>query len=117
MNRIDLRQFDTLSETSPQQSLQATVVAPEPEEDIHGLIEILGSTDITTQLVNIKEIDRQKNEHPRQVQLPKQADKHTLIETGGEIRMGYARVGIEEIALSLSKQGFRMIPDNTFGTF
>ena len=117
MNRIDLRQFDTLSEASPQQSLQATVVAPEPKDDIHGLIEVLGSTDITTQLVNIRETARLKNEHPRQVQLPKQADKHNLIETGGQIRIAYAKMGVEEIALSLSKQGFRMIPDNTFGTF
>lgn len=121
MNRIDLRQFEHTSGASPKQSLQASVIAPDPKENIHGLIEILGSTDITTQLVNIKEIARTRNETQRDfgiagIQPPRNPEKDTLIETTGDVRIAYSRAGSEEISLALSKQGFRMVPNNTFGT-
>ncbi len=123
MNRIDLRQFEGTTGASPNQSLQASVIAPDPKEDIYGLIEILGSSDITTQLVNIKEIARTRNENQRRygiltgIPLPRHPEKDTtLIETSGDVRVAYSRAGSEEMSLALSRQGFRMIPNNTFGT-
>jgi len=117
MNRINLRQFENIAPTSPQQSLQSTITSPEPEEDINGLIEILGASDITTRLANIKISERIRNENERQIQPPKQPEKDTsMTETSGDVRIGYSRAGSEELSLAMSRQGFRMVPDNTFGT-
>ncbi len=80
-----------------------------------GLLELMGGyTDVAITLANIREIERLRNENPRDIEPPFQADKDiNKDETLGGIIVGAKNA--EDISLSFARQGLRMIPTNTFG--
>ena len=96
-------------------NLQNAIYGAEPKQDKKGLLELMGGyTDVAITLANIREIERLRNENPRDIEPPFQADKDiNKDETLGGIIVGAKNA--EDISLSFARQGLRMIPTNTFG--
>lgn len=113
MNPIRLDRIQNTT-ASPKHNLQNAIYGAEPKQDKKGLLELMGGyTDVAITLANIREIERVRNENPRDIEPPFQADKDINIdETLGGIIVGAKNA--EDISLSFARQGLRMIPTNTF---
>ena len=115
MNPIRLQQARMFD--SPQSGLQDIILNPGPEEDAKGLRDIIAGDprDITTTLSNIKDVNKARNEMPRQVPFSKRAEKEVnKEETSGPIKLMIGSSIGEDISLSLINEGMRMVPDISY---
>lgn len=110
--RLDRIQNTTASNKG---HLQNAIYGADPKQDKKGIVELIGGyTDVAITLANIREIERIRNENPRDLEPPFQADKDiNKDETLGGIIVGAKNA--EDVSLSFAKEGLRMIPTNTFG--
>ena len=119
MNRINLQQLvdnNATTTKSPSGSLQTAIYGAEPGQGEEAIRRIVGTgpSNLVDVLVNAKSTRRVKNQAVNTLSKPQQAGKDTQkhIATNGIIVGDY--VG-EEVALSQSRQGVRLMPTMTFG--
>lgn len=119
MNRINLQQLvdnETTTTQSPSGGLQAAIYGAEPGQGEEAIRRIVGTgpSNLVDVLVNARNTRRTKNQTVNTLSRPQQAGKdvHKEMAPNGMIVGDY--VG-EEIALSKSRQGVRMVPTMTFG--
>lgn len=115
MNPIRLQQARMFD--SPQSSLQDIILNPGPEQDAKGLRDIIAGDprDLTTTLSNIKDVNKARNEMPRQISFPQRAEKEiNKEETSGPVKVMIGSSIGEDISLSLVNEGLRMVPDISY---